>query len=564
MNRKVPLIAYMLFKYGSFAKPFLNIILKEKIDKAWKHYFKSQKYEWRNNFKRALEEIDKGIELCENNKTLYYLLLSEKVLFLRNLGEKKGDEYFKELRRDFAKIPILARKITAPSLLGYFVSKYKDLNTQRIRFWSSKYILDKSSELFLKVAKAEIEIKRNNIRKGISLYFDALRISKEIPHPRGVIKSLNDSAWYLRDIHPKISLKLARCSSYYVGWYKEDIESVFFVFDTLIEIQKRLKDFSILETIDIINFVEKNLPIGKGWGTKEHYKDTLSFVKKFNFDLRTKTYKNTEEIREYIKKYIGDKKLHEISKITGITRTNLRFLLLGKTKRIKDDTLRKIIEKLNISVDIFNSPLPFIIEDIKRKLLDKFYKNIDNFINLSEIERISLFIATYMSFIRDKGFYLSRKNRLRIFLEILERNPKDLIYQIKNNFELIKFFNEMMAPSNPFYSARIKLALIFLNRLNNKKRREFIYFYANLNENNRKIIDVFIRNYVRYDRKWEVNPSYINELEAFIRRFNLKKIPTYLSFYYFDREAQRENLVKILCYNYDISFKGGKINEILR
>lgn len=544
MNRKVPNIAYILFKYGVFSKPFLNFILEEKIHRAWKHYFKAQKLEWERNYKNALKEIEEGLKYCKKNLTLFYLLYSEKILYLKNLNNPEGDRLFQDLRKNYAKIPSLARKITAPTLFDYFVHKYEDLNLQKIRFWSKQYKLDRSSYLFLLLAKARMEVKRN-LRYGISLYFECFKISKNIPHPTGIILSLNNSAWYLKEKHPKFSLKLSNKALYFAGWYREDISNIFFLLDTSLEVQKINNDLSIFETINIINYFEKSLPKGSGWGTREYYKNTIDFAKKYNINIKSKAYENTKELREYLLNLKKAEKLSELSKILGITSCNLSLLLRGKTKKIKDKTIRKFMEKLKIPINILETPIPFITEYIKIKIEEEFKNNLEQFLKIPQEERILLFISTYMGILRGKNFYISRKNRLKLFYKTLLEDPQNFINLFKKDYELIKFFNNMVNLQYPLYSARRELVLNFLKGLSKIRRDEFIEFYVNLEEKDRNLIDIFVRNYIRFNRKWKINLPSIIDLEGFIRKFNLRKNPTILSLYYFDSKFQRER-VKLL------------------
>ncbi|HOP95684.1 MAG TPA: hypothetical protein PL130_07940 [Dictyoglomaceae bacterium] len=546
MNRKVPNTAYILFKYGFLAKPFLNLILEENINKAWKHYFKSQKFEWQNNYEKALEEVERGLKLCKRDLTLFYLLYAEKTLFLKILRNPEGDTLFQRIRKDYAKIPTLARKIVAPTLSDYFVHKYEDLSVQKIRFWSKEYKLDKSSYLFLLLAKARIEIKNNNLRKGISLYFEGFRIAKEIPHPTGILSALNDSSWYIKEKHPKFSLRSIKNACYFAGWYKEEIGCVFFVLDTLLEVQKITKDPSIFETINIINTVEKELPKGSGWGTREHYKNTLEFAQKFSIDIKSKTYENSEEIRKYLKNTLGKRKIYESAEIVGLTPRNLSLLLNGKTQRVKDATIRKFIESFNPSIDILKSPLPFLTECIKMEMEKNFKENLEKFLNLPIEERNLLFISTYMSLLREKNFYLSREGRIKSLFELMIKDQKRFIKQVEKDYEFMKFFNNMFNSINLIYSARKNLALNFLRNLPQSRQEEFIEFYIKLEEKDKKLIDTFVRNYVRYDRKWEVNVPSFKELEGFRKKFRLKKTPIALSLYYFDKKSQRERLISLL------------------
>ncbi|WP_129408687.1 hypothetical protein [Marinitoga lauensis] len=76
MKNKNQTIFEILSTYGSFSKPFLNLmVLKAKHD-GWKHLFKSLEYSWKNEREKALEEVGKGLK-HDNSKTLYFLLLAK-------------------------------------------------------------------------------------------------------------------------------------------------------------------------------------------------------------------------------------------------------------------------------------------------------------------------------------------------------------------------------------------------------------------------------------------------------------------------------------------------------
>jgi len=126
------------------------------------------------------------------------------------------------------------------------------------------------------------------------------------------------------------------------------------------------------------------------------------------------------------------------------------------------------------------------------------------------------------------------------------KDQKRFIKQVEKDYEFMKFFNDMFNSINPLYSARKNLALSFLRNLPQSRQEEVIDFYIKLEERDKKLIDTFVRNYVRYDRKWEVSVPSFKELEGFRKKFRLKKNPIALSLYYFDKKSQRERLISLL------------------
>jgi len=76
-------------------------------------------------------------------------------------------------------------------------------------------------------------------------------------------------------------------------------------------------------------------------------------------------------LRNYLKKQI--KNIKKASKLTKISRNKLSNILNGKTKNIRGDTIRKLINGLNIDIDN-NIPNEIFSEIIKIKI-DQNFKN---------------------------------------------------------------------------------------------------------------------------------------------------------------------------------------------
>ncbi len=233
MNIKVPQVIDVLMKYGSFARPLVNWALSnDKLNSAWKEYFKAIRYDWQKEYTSELKCIERGIKRCKDDKTVKYLLLALELSILQNLKKPEGNRLYIQLRREFHKVPKLARKTVATALLSYPSLNTNETDLPKTRLWSQYYQNDMSTQVFILLGKAREKIKTGNITEGIALYFKGLKIAKTIPHPTGIIDSLNDSAWYIRHSHPHWALRLANQAMYWVGWYREDARGVFGVFDT--------------------------------------------------------------------------------------------------------------------------------------------------------------------------------------------------------------------------------------------------------------------------------------------------------------------------------------------
>ena len=543
MYKKVQTISYILFKYGNFSKPFLNLMLEEKLPREWYYYFVAQKYKWSQDYDLALQYVDKALKLFKDNLTLYYILLSDKVNFLRFLGDKSAEVILEDIRKNFSKVPILARKIIAPILYDYYLKRSYEGRSSKIRFWSKEYLKDPSTYIFILWNRANMEIRENNIRTAIKLYFEGAKKALEIPHPTGILSNLNNASWYLKDIHPIFSLNISKKACYYLGYFREDMEGRFYILDTLLEIQKIVKDEDMWETVEMICLLYDDLPEKGGWGTKEHYKNLFEFcnAKRINFDISS--YENTKEIRDYLINIGKDMKLYELSDFLGISKPNLSKILKGWTFKIRSETIRSIIERINLKVDYINDPYPIVNEYVKLKINTEFLQNKEKLKEISKEERKILFISTYMSLIK-RDRYKSNINLKELFLLFV--NDIDLFIQkAEKNMFIMWFTNKIIGKSHPILEGRKDLAVKFFKVLPIKKRNKFIDYYLNLDEKDRILIDEFIRNYVRYDRKWGISFSK-SILKNFIQEFRLKPLPTILSVYSLDKKTERKRLVNIL------------------
>jgi DNA-binding Xre family transcriptional regulator len=543
MYKKVQTISYILFKYGNFSKPFLNLILEEKLPREWYYYFVAQKYKWSQDYDLALQYVDKALKLFKDNLTLYYILLSDKVNFLRFLGDKSAEVILEDIRKNFSKVPILARKIIAPILYDYYLKRSYEGRSSKIRFWSKEYLKDPSTYIFILWNRANMEIRENNIRTAIKLYFEGAKKALEIPHPTGILSNLNNASWYLKDIHPIFSLNISKKACYYLGYFREDMEGRFYILDTLLEIQKIVKEEDMWETVEMICLLYDDLPEKGRWGTKEHYKNLFEFcnAKRINFDISS--YENTKEIRDYLINIGKDMKLYELSDFLGISKPNLSKILKGWTFKIRSETIRSIIERINLKVDYINDPYPIVNEYVKLKINTEFLQNKEKLKEISKEERKILFISTYMSLIK-RDRYKSNINLKELFLLFV--NDIDLFIQkAEKNMFIMWFTNKIIGKSHPILEGRKDLAVKFFRVLPIKKRDKFIDYYLNLDEKDRILIDEFIRNYVRYDRKWGISFSK-SILKNFIQEFRLKPLPTILSVYSLDKKKERKRLVNIL------------------
>ena len=547
MNIKVPQVIDVLMKYGSFARPLVNWALSnDKLNSAWKEYFKALRYDWQKEYTLELKCIERGIKRCKDDKTVKYMLMDLKLSVLQNLKEPEGSRLYIQLRREFHKIPKLARKTVATTLLSYPSLNTNEADLLKTRLWSQYYQNDMSTQVFILLGKAREKIKTGNITEGIALYFKGLRIAKTIPHPTGIINSLNDSAWYIRYSHPHWALRLANQAMYWVGWYREDARGVFYVFDTLFEIQRIVSDQRLGKTASLIASLQKYLPSGQGRGTREYYKETIQDCKYFIFDLKGSVYKNSNSLRNYLRRFM--KSISSASVSSNISRGKLSAILNVKTKTVRGETIRKLIKGLKLKLNPLNDPIPIINEWMKIKIEDAFFDSLEKLKGIKPNDRIISLLLTYMTIFdrKEKLPYLSRKGKLERAIELCTADMNEFTNFMSHRYETMRFVSHMINEMHPFIEGRKDLVKKFLRRMSKKRMRMFAVSYAELTEGDRKRIDSFARNYTRCDLRWKVYLKLPFDLKEFVEFFHLKKRPSTLAFFASGRPAERKKILRVL------------------
>ena len=529
MNIKLPVLTKKIFDLGSYSKPILNFMLENRIDICYRHYLKSLEYIWKREYLEALKEVNSGLKRCKNNISIYYLLLSNKFIISFYLNDTENlKNLYNKIRREYKKIPSSVRKIISQFLMNYSLMG-QNTDFQKSRFWSKEKELSLSTKLFLLISKARREIKEKRIQNGISYYQKGLQIATKIPHPTGLITCFNDISWYLRNEKPLKSLYYAEKGIYYLGYYYEEPKINFYILDTIFSIEKKLNFYRIFETSELINNYKNDDFV------KNKYSKLLNETRRYRVDFEKNLYKNSKSLRNYLKKYM--KNINKASKITKISRDKLYDILNGKTKNIRGETIKKLINGLNIEIEN-NTPNEIFSELIKIKIDENFEKTISFLNEKEDIEKNKLIISTYMSL-------YDRKNQYRYLIK--KDNLKKILYLINSDFEKFKeFTNERYETKrfisyvlNPpiFIKGRKDLILKFLNNIHYENLNDFINFYLNINEDEREILDIFIRNYIRFN-KITINLGENIEIEKYkniIDFLNFNTSSILLSLYFFSK-----------------------------
>ncbi len=566
MNRKVPRVVNLIDTFGSFSEPFLNMILDSgNLKYGWKKYFTALKLSWKNKFSLALNEINEGLKVCQKDKTLYYLLLSRKLHTLMGMKDPQGDLIYANLMKNESNIPFTARKYVMPILLNYrSIRKIEEgvKELRRARIWGGKYVDDRRTQIFLFLGKAREKIEIGEITEGFSLFLKSFRIASHIPHPLGITDSLNDMSWYMRKTHPYWACGIAKQAVYWAGWYKEDVTSVFYTFDTLFECQEIVNDYQLYKSANVMLLAIKHLPHGTGRETQEHYYDKINFCERIVPNFKISEYENSKSLRKYLKSKMRSATYTQ--KISNVGKANILAILNGRVKKVRGDTLRKFVRALKLNLSPDNCPFPIWNEYVKVKTEKDFLKSVEKLKKIKNDQRQIDLVITYMTYLdRRKSLpYLSQSGKLEKVFTLLENLEKFKDFTSKS-YEMMEFVCNMTNKMYPFFQARKDLAKKFIKNMPKMAKEIFIKRYIEMSanrpfivENDREAIDKFARNYIRYDINWGINLKSMKlpqvdhsqriVLERIMQIFHLRKIPALLAYYALEDENEKKRLLKVL------------------
>lgn len=545
ISKKFPEFVATFLEYGGYGKPFLNYYFNHSKDSDWLDYFLILKLVWKREYPKALRKIDRVLKRVRKNKTLTYFLLAEKLALLSRLDIEQAILLYKQLKYDFSQIPKAARNIVATVMINVHAELQSNEDMHEFRTWSKQYLEHNPTRVFLELGIARRKAISGNLDMAKELFLDAFEIARSIPHPGGMSDSLNDSAWYLREYDSEFSLKLAQKCLYIDGQYYEKFNGVINEFDTYHKVLKLTKVECLCENAMILySIFELIQETAKGYLYKR-YEGMLKECLKFIADLEVSSYRSELALIENLRSRISN--ITAASNKTGIARHRLRGLLNGKTQTVRGETLRKIITGLRIEVDPLNDPYPIVNEWIKLQIDKGFENAITELEKLKPSEREILVLSTYTAFLnRRKDYpYLSRKGTLSRVLELCKENLRRFREFTENRYEMKKFVAQLFE-LHPFLEGRRDLVRKFLKALPARKRKEFIQKHLQFVDEDRGVIDTFMRNYVRYDKNWGLRLKPPAELYPFTQKYRLKKTQTALAYWALDKKKERKKLANRL------------------
>ncbi|MBO8139943.1 MAG: hypothetical protein H0Z22_05670 [Thermosipho sp. (in: Bacteria)] len=512
----------VIFKYGAFSLPFVNYLLKNSSSNIWNSFFLTLKYSWKGDYKKAIHKIDSAVKNC-SSKTVKYFFLANKLSFLKNIGQIDSKLY-KYLKRELPRMSKAARNSVMNILINIEASGFEPV--RHIRLWGNRCELNNTTLAFLHLAQARRHANQGKLSSATHHYIQAYWLSKKIPHPSGIVSSLNDLAWDIRNVHPFLAYSISQKATFWLGYYRETPGNLFGTLDTLFVIEENLHLLSISHTAKIITTLSY----------PEKYVKLFEKSKKLVPNYNISSYKNTKELREYLRNIIKSYRKENVS-IRG-----LYEILSGKTNKIRGNTLKKIIigKELNIK-----SHFPIYNELLKMELRKNFNKAIKEIENMYLLDRKKLFITTYMSQLKRKKFYLSRKDK---FMEAYEslKNIEKFKRLMAKKYTTMEFAVDMVK-AHPYIEGRKLVVGKALNRMGIKSLEKFIQIYIEFDENERKLIDRFLRNYGRYEGiNFETKVKGPECVKVFARKFQLKVQPTFLAYWCEEDGRVRRKLERIL------------------
>ncbi len=419
----------------------------------------------------------------------------------------------------------LARSIALPILIN---AEAFGLSPKRpIRTWGKGYETDEAAAAFLHLAVARRLAEQNQISKAVFHYIQAYRLSKAASHPSGIISALNGMAWRIKERHPFWAHYIAQRAVFWLGYYREEPGNLFGALDTLFEIEKSLDLVLIAFTAKII----ASMPVPKA------YAKLASEAKSLLMRYGISFYPNTKELRSFIKNTVG---LYRKEKVSA---GRLSEIITGKTKKIRGDTLRKIM-RFPAGV---KAPFPVWNEWVKTEVETSFKEAMERIKEMAPLERKRRFLATYMAQVRRKKLYISRKDKLQEAFELLG-HAEGFEKLMGKRHETMEFVIEMVK-AHPCIEGRKKAAGKALSRMGKRKLERFTRRYIKMKEKDKELFDRYLRNYGRYDGiRFGMRFKRPEVVREFARMYSLKIQTSFAAFWEEEDGRVRERLERILRY----------------
>jgi hypothetical protein len=332
-------------------------------------------------------------------------------------------------------------------------------------------------------------------------------------------------AWRIRKMHPVWAYSISQRTVFWLGYYREEPGNLFGALDTLFSIEKYFGLASIASTAKIITSII----------VPEAYVKLLEEVKSLVPRYDVSLYPNTGELRIFIKNMVGAYRKEKVS--AG----RLSEIINGKTRSIRGDTLRKV-KKLPVSIE---APFPVYNEWMKLKIESQFKEAMRSIKDMSLFERKRSFMSTYMALTNRKRFYISRRDKFKETYKLLN-HPEKFEEFTSKRYETMEFVIEMIK-AHPYIEGRKATLRKVFDRIGEKTLSEFVENYVDLEEDEKALIDRFLRNYGRYDGvRFNIRLKGPDEVREFAKKYHLKIQPLFAAFWCEEDGRVRKRLEKMM------------------
>jgi len=195
LNKKLCKILDLFFRHGQYSKPFVvNFLQFHNGSECF--YLKARLLSWRNEYDRALYEIEKGLKTVDSTRAKY-LLYALKLSLLSKTGTEQTDKLVVKLKQDLHRIPPIARKLITSTILNHTIRNY---GVEGIRVWGKLYENDPATWCAVQIACASKLYRSGDINKSVRLLLNVYKTVRELPNPTQMISALNNAAWYLKKV----------------------------------------------------------------------------------------------------------------------------------------------------------------------------------------------------------------------------------------------------------------------------------------------------------------------------------------------------------------------------
>lgn len=544
MSKRLLKFVRLLFNMGTFSRPFLSFLdedllskPKNNYERSWHHFLKAIILEQSNSFSESMDELIMSENYCQNSSLKFLILGRRLSMMMKQRRFEEANKIYLKLRKDISKIPPMVRPSLVTILTSYCLKKDSSQNCLG-KIHVEK--LDGRLQAFVLLNTAREKAAKGDVSQAFSMLNKSYRLSKDNFHPAGMIFSLNASAWYIRKRHPIMSSYIGEKAIYTSGYYSE-LTKYFFTLDTLFTVMFILKDPKIVDYARVICAFEPIMNLMQ----KNNYSKALE--KASEFERLLESNENTYECKGKLRKYLisFSKNISYLSSITGVDRVTLTDIFKSRKQIVRGETLRKFIKGLKIEVDIFEDPEPIVIEYLKLKKLGEAKKYLRILAKMDIRDRKREIMSVYSAvFGRNYKIHsLVRKGSMDRLFYTLDNLPELEATMIEKNEW--QYFLYIAHNLTSYEKARKDLMDRFIGLIPFRGRDIFYSEYFKLIDKERLVIDIFIRNYLRYRREWGVRLEN-SEYTQISKKAKMKTQPFLIAMYYFKHKKDRKIVLDFL------------------